>query len=145
MKRYAHLIMGVGLSLYILSGIVRVSELPVIVISGGVGSLFPDLDVRYKHRKALHNIFSLIISSILVLVLVKIINASVLMAASYSIGYASHLAGDLLTRRGVAILYPLRARFYRIPMPLGRSEDFLVNFIGIALGLLLIFLALRRI
>lgn len=137
--------MGVGLSLYVLSSYSRISELPIIVISGGVGSIFPDLDVRYMHRKALHNIFILIISSILVLILTKIINASMLITASYSIGYASHLAGDMLTRRGVAILYPLKTRFYRIPTPLGKSEDFLVNFVGVAIGLLLIFISLSKI
>jgi len=145
LRRYAHLIMGVGLSLYMLSSYVRVSELPMIVISGGVGSIFPDLDVRYKHRKALHNIFSLIISSIIVLILAEMINASMFITAGYSIGYVSHLAGDMLTRRGIAILYPFRTRFYRIPTPLGKSEDFLVNFVGAAIGLLLIFLSLRRI
>jgi len=143
LKRYAHAVFGIGFAVFTLSPLLRASELPLIVLSGGMGSLFPDLDVRFRHRKALHNVFSLAATSLAVLAAASLLGLGVAIAASYTLGYISHILGDMLTRRGVAILYPLRGRFYRFPIVLGRSEDLLVNILGLGLGIAMIFLGVR--
>lgn len=64
-----------------------------------VYSLLPDLDLRFKHRFMLHNLFAMVI---LTLPLAR-------MAAGQHavIGYASHLLLDSVTRTGVCWDYPI--------------------------------------
>jgi len=143
LKRYAHLVLGIGFTVFLLAPFLTASELPLAVLSGGIGSVFPDLDTRFRHRKALHNVFSLAATSIAALAASYFFKLDVIVAASYTLGYISHIFGDMLTKRGVAVLYPLRGRFYRFPLVLGRSEDLIVNILGVALGAAMIFLGVR--
>ncbi|MEM4970005.1 MAG: metal-dependent hydrolase [Sulfolobales archaeon] len=139
MRRYTHIIFGVGLSISILSPFIHISYLPIVTIISGIGSVVPDLDTRFRHRKALHNILSLVVTSIVVLIIVLRAGMGWVPAASYALGYISHIIGDLMTKRGVAILYPFRGKYYRFPVVLGRSEDLLVNVLGTVIGIILIF------
>jgi len=60
------------------------------------GALLPDLDYAFEHRKLLHNIFF----------------AALVFLLSFPVwvGVVSHLLLDLLTRAGVALLWPLSSR-----------------------------------
>jgi inner membrane protein len=142
MRRYAHIIFGVGFSISILSPFIYVFYLPVVVIASGIGSVVPDIDTRFRHRKALHNILSLTITSIIALIITLKAGIGWIPAAGFTLGYISHIIGDMMTKRGVALLYPFRGEYYRLPIILGRSEDLLVNVLGTILGITLIFLGI---
>jgi inner membrane protein len=143
LRRYAHILFGVGFSLFALSPFLYISQLPIMIMASGIGSIAPDLDTRFRHRKALHNILSLAVASILALTVVLITKIGLLPAASFTLGYISHIIGDMMTVRGVALLYPFKRKHYRFPITLGRSEDPLVNILGAALGIAMMFLGLR--
>ncbi len=144
MRRYSHIVFGAGFSISLLSPFIHISNLPIVVIASGIGSVMPDLDTRFKHRKALHNILSLAITSIVSLIIALRTGIGWIPAVSFTLGYISHIIGDMMTRRGVAFLYPFRGEYYRLPIILGRSEDLLVNALGIVLGIILIFLGIWR-
>ena len=57
---------------------------------------------------------------------------------SASLSYLSHLIGDMMTVRGVALLYPLSIKYYRIAK--FKSSSALLNLGAIALSGLLIYL-----
>lgn len=114
---------------------------PFLILFSSAGSLFPDLDRRRGHRKALHNLASMLVSTASILFLTSQLGLPLFPALGFLTGYLSHLVGDMMTPRGIAILYPFRDAFYRSPLLLGRSDGFLANFFASSLGAVLIFLA----
>ncbi len=142
MNRAAHIILGVGISIFVLYRFSPESHIPLIVLGSGIGSMFPDLDRRKGHRKLLHSIFSLFILSLTVFFIAIYLKIPLTLPASFFLGYASHILGDMVTYRGVALLFPFRNKYYRSPLPLGRSSDLGVNMLGIALGILLMILGM---
>ena len=139
LKRSAHIVLGLGSSLLI-GVFTSLTYSFILIISGVLGSLFPDLDLRYKHRILLHNILMLIVSSMLTGFLLSYLGFSRIFSAYFSagffMGYMSHLIGDLLTYRGVALLYPFSRKMFKIPI--GSSESTLVNLLGYLIGILFI-------
>lgn len=142
MNRAAHIFLGVGVAIFILSRLFPVSQIPFIVLGGGIGSVLPDLDRGKGHRKFLHNIFSMLFFSLLFLSASLYLRIPITIPISFSLGYFSHLLGDMVTYRGVALLYPFRNKYYRSPIVIGRSEDLGVNLLGIALGVIFMILGL---
>ena len=67
-----------------------------------LGTLIPDLDIFFMHRKLLHNFLALTIFS-LIFIFVGVSKAGVLF---FIIGYIGHLLMDSLTEMGVMPLYP---------------------------------------
>lgn len=143
MNRAAHIVFGTGIAFFILARFFPASHIPLIVAGSGIGSVFPDLDRRRGHRKLLHNIFSLIFFSLLLLSGTIYLQLPITFSLAYSLGYASHLLGDIITYRGVAILYPFKNKYYRSPIAVGRSGDLGVNLLGIFLGAILIILGMQ--
>jgi len=70
-------------------------------------ALFPDLDLAFYHREALHNIF-------MAFIVPAIFNLFIPGIFRYAcIGYLSHIALDMLSPSGVGILWPFkRNRLY---------------------------------
>ncbi|MEM0043582.1 MAG: metal-dependent hydrolase [Sulfolobales archaeon] len=141
MKRSAHLMFGIGMS--VLAGFTLPLEKTVLVVLGGlVGSTAPDMDLRFRHRVFLHNITSLIVISITIYVILTLFGAPPDLLkpvlAGFIIGYISHILGDLITYRGVALFYPFSKRMFRTP--LGSSDSLVVNLIGYMLGFIMIIL-----
>lgn len=113
-------------------------------IAGALGGWLPDIDLMYKHRKSLHNIFILsIISTMLFYGLYHY--ASIIpfveprrLVLSFTGGWFLHLLFDSLTKRGVYIFWPLSNA--RLRIPIFRSDSFLGNFIAVLFGLFLLFI-----
>lgn len=97
-------------------------------------SILPDYDVRYKHRKSLHNVFAMLILSLPWIVF----SPDLFLAASLS--YFTHLLADMMTVRGVALFYPFSSKYYRIAK--FRSSSLKLNLGTIALSAILIYLKL---
>lgn len=92
------------------------------------GALVPDLDYRFKHRKFLHNMFSIILITLFSGPLWK----------SVLVGLVSHILLDMLTVSGVSLLYPLSERRFRIaPFRTGGFFDQILLVVGLGLALLL--------
>ena len=90
MMKLTHVAMGAFLAAYF-------GLDPIMVISG---SIFPDIDTIFKHRKLLHNIF--------------ILAAAFWYNYAFGIGVLSHYLLDMLTVMGVALFWPLSNKHYRI-------------------------------
>lgn len=73
-----------------------------------LSSIIPDLDLRFKHRKLLHNIFApLLFSALLNLLLVFLGIYPYYFILALLVGWMSHIVLDMLTKRGVYIFYPI--------------------------------------
>lgn len=111
------------------------SVVAVLIACAVVGSLVPDLDAieskikhiqvmgikpltpvarainrDFGHRGLLHSLWGWVGWTLLVLPFSVV--SSWLSVAAFSLGYASHLAGDACTRSGIPLLYPKRERFH---------------------------------
>ncbi|WP_434731192.1 metal-dependent hydrolase [Thermogladius sp. KZ2Tp1] len=114
MRRLSHAM--VGLSAGLLVGRLSVSDVFLLSFLGVLGGVFPDFDLRYAHRVALHNLLS---SSIVSLGLYSVLamagvdaRTRILGSACFLAGWLSHLLLDSLTLKGVALLYPFSRRMY---------------------------------
>ncbi|WP_052307230.1 metal-dependent hydrolase [Thermogladius calderae] len=114
MRRLSHAM--VGFSTGLLVGRISVSDVLLLSILGVLGSVFPDFDLRYAHRIALHNLLS---SGLVSLGLYSVLamagvdtRTQILGTACFLAGWLSHLLLDSLTLRGVALLYPFSRRMY---------------------------------
>jgi inner membrane protein len=81
-----------------------------------LGSTLPDVDLRRRHRMLAHNVFFAAAAAAAVWLLVSWASAAAALyaATGLMVGLASHLVADMLTVRGVALLYPLSRRRYRL-------------------------------
>ncbi|RLG85116.1 MAG: hypothetical protein DRO39_06385 [Thermoprotei archaeon] len=75
-----------------------------------IGALIPDLDLGSGHRKYLHNVFAIVAVYLVVLLATGLERVAFLIA----LGMLTHVASDALTRRGVALLWPISRKFYRV-------------------------------
>ena len=109
MKKITHEIFGVGATLFILTP--PMSVIGYAMFFSVVGSVFPDIDFKLKHRILLHNVFSLAFTSMILYYLLgnffSLEKYAFLFSASFAIGYFSHILLDMLTKAGVAIIWPL--------------------------------------
>lgn len=137
-----HLVMGLGAG-YLVAGFE-----PVLLAAAGVGSLLPDLDhpnswignkipvlptmtrVVLGHRGALHSLAATLALGIFIgLVWGKELGTAV------AAGYLAHLAGDLFTKSGVPLLWPLPV-MVKVPLvKTGGVLEQIVVFPAVTLGL----------
>lgn len=98
------------------------------------GSLLPDLDTPHsklgrkfwpisflislfvKHRTATHSLLFFIIVVGVSGLLVNMFDLSWFYAIGISVGTLSHLVGDMLTNRGIPLLYPFVKKSFRMPL-----------------------------
>ena len=137
LRRKAHVVMGLGLALAVLlPGVER--ALPVAIMAV-LGSMLPDLDVGFKHRKLLHNFFvSILVIPISYVVMERWVygyGAAVdpVYSVALGLGWVSHILGDMLTAGGVRLFWPLSSRSYRFTGM--RYDDPRISFIGYSVGL----------
>lgn len=142
-KRTTYIIFALGLSTNVL-GNSDWLNLFSITTASFFGTIIPDWDLRVGHRMILYNIFALLSSFVMLVVILKcVFNITDFLSLSfaYLIGYLSHLFLDLLTG-SVAILYPVKdKRFSLLKIKYNNS---LLNIILIFFGLILIYLKIIK-
>ena len=140
-KLIAHQILAIGLSLYTL----RPNSLEkafTIAFLALIASTIPDLDLKLDHRKLLHSLFAVLLTSFIIFIALNAFSNPITMnpayhVTSYVIGYLSHIVVDMFTCNGVALLYPISKKRYRI---FGISYDNpIYNGVVIALGSILLY------
>lgn len=122
-------------------------------LMGAIGGYVPDIDYdcrKIKHRKTLHNVFSLV-------ALTMIVYGALLYIARYTFldpidayrfslafgsGMALHILFDSTTKKGVWILYPFSNK--RLRIPIFKSSSVWANGFGISMGLFFLYLWIRR-
>ncbi len=99
-----------------------------------IGTAFPDLDHRvgaFQHRGITHTIYLPTIT----LILAFLISPAFSFLIAFSMGYFSHLLGDMITLHGIHPIYPVR---YRISWGI-KSGGIVERIIFILLVLVVIF------
>ncbi|NPA98394.1 MAG: metal-dependent hydrolase [Crenarchaeota archaeon] len=140
MHRPVHVIIGAVAALFFASSTYMI---PLCAIMGAIGGYMPDFDLRFKHRKTLHNIFSLIIGSIVLYILLGLVPIDMLhryiwqLVLSFSIGWLLHIFCDGFTKRGVYLFWPFSNKSYGPKLFRSNSFASLALGFGIAFGLLL--------
>jgi inner membrane protein len=127
LKRVTHLFIGASIGLLYCNA----PELCVFYVgASAAGAYLPDFDLHYRHRKLLHNIFAVFLFTFISWIVLKRINLGIIpdeniIWKSFALGYLSHLLLDILTPRGVFILYP----FSNKPLSAGifKSNSLLAN------------------
>ena len=120
MQKLTHFVWGVLLSI-----VLKLDSVPVVL-----GALLPDLDYRFEHRKLLHNVFAI--------ALVSLISGQYWLPML--VGMVSHIVLDMMTVSGVALLYPLSDKRFRIAsFRTGGLFDHLLLAVGSLLVLLLLY------
>lgn len=133
----------------------------LLALLAGFAALFPDIDGDhakihnvgvagitpfaifrggFKHRGFFHSLLAVVL--ILIVALVFLPDQRLLIASVLTLGYASHLILDGLTKSGIRFLFPKKKKYRLLPRKLafrtGRSMDFLLLLLG-SFGLLGLF------
>ena len=143
MKRITHLVFGGGITYSIIIYMYKPTFLHIIVILAY--TLIPDTDLKYKHRRLLHNVFSAIFLSYLIYQSTILINKILpLEINAYSIAltaitaYTTHLLLDSLTKRGVDLFWPISKKSWGIKTIKSNSKTW--NTILIIMGISILIL-----
>ena len=135
MRKVAHEVFAAGAAILILNP--SIAHIPLVLLGAITGGIFPDVDVKLKHRKLMHNIFSLLTISFALFYTTYFILSSLnilkIFIQAFVVGYFTHILLDLFTIRGVAILWPVFTRPFRFSER--RYDDPLLNALFITLGL----------
>uniref|UniRef100_A0A7J3ZLB3 Metal-dependent hydrolase n=1 Tax=Fervidicoccus fontis TaxID=683846 RepID=A0A7J3ZLB3_9CREN len=148
MKRGTHIIFGVGATLSLFNP--PADLVPLVLVPALIASVLPDLDLRFKHRSALHNLFAM---SLLTVLFYKTISSSLLSSLvvestikvatlAFPFAYSTHLILDSFTKQGVALLWPLSQR--RFGLSATRHDDPILNAILSLTGIMLLTLWLSK-
>lgn len=102
MTSRTHIAVGIAASI----PIINTSNLfftPLILI----GALMPDIDVKlkWKHRSFSHSILALAITTHYIYTFTKV------GAIFFFLGYFSHIVLDMITKKGVRLLYPFKSYY----------------------------------
>lgn len=143
MKRTVHAYIGMALGFLIAGSNYYV--LPYTASFGWLGGWFPDLDLRHKHRKGLHNFIATIVFTSFVYVgsyalykefMLLAEEVPLYISLAFVGGYILHLFFDSLTPRGVYILYPLSNKKLRIAS--FKSNGLFINGLGFLIASMII-------
>lgn len=113
MMRITHIFFSIAISMWVLPTC-NLTMQAILSILTGIGSIVPDFDLRFKHRKALHNIFVPLILCVLVLLVFSEIPDVNVYVSAFLLGWLSHILLDALTVKGVYLFYPLLNRGLKI-------------------------------
>ncbi len=139
MHRSIHVIIGAISGLFFASKLYLV---PLCLIIGGIGGYIPDFDLRFGHRKSLHNLFSVLIGVISLYLLINIFPLNLLrdntwsLTLSFAAGWLLHICCDSLTKRGVYIFWPFSNRVYGLRI--FRSDSFASTATGFIIAFILL-------
>lgn len=144
MKRITHKIFALGITMFMLKPSL-LNVLPALLATI-FGSLFPDFDIRFKHRRFLHNVFALTFIGILPLIMLEnffeVPSYISLMSKAFFIGYFTHIMLDLFSKGGVALFWPLRTRRYRVTEE--RYDNIYLNLFFSILGITAIIIYIKE-
>ena len=142
LMRRAHVVFGaaIGSLAAWLLGLCPIDSRAIWLLGWSLAaSTLPDIDLRRRHRAAAHNLFftAAVVAAAWLLVdrLLDPVLA-VYAATGTAAGLLSHLLADSLTLRGVALLYPLSGRRYRLARL--RSSSTLANAMVVLVSALII-------
>ncbi len=139
MHRSIHVIIGAISGLFFAS---KLYSVPLCLIMGGMGGYIPDFDLRYRHRKSLHNLFSILIGAISLYSLLNLIPLNLLrdnvwpLTLSFATGWLLHICCDSLTKKGIYIFWPFSNRVYGLRI--FRSDSLVSTAIGFIIALILL-------
>jgi inner membrane protein len=143
LRKITHVLFALALALWFLRDWSRIAtniKLYYAFIAVAVfSSTIPDLDLKLKHRKTLHNITVPVLTG---LVLWTLVPQAQLLVVAFILGWLSHVLLDALTTRGVYPLHPLLD--YKLALKLCKSENPLWNTTIILLSLLVVTLLLAK-
>jgi len=141
LRRTIHALLGAAIGLSIAGTRIEYS-IPCMVF-GWIGGWFPDLDLKFKHRKTLHSLISMLSASALVYTVLSVVEAflglntmAYFLTLSFFSGWILHVISDSLTVKGVYILWPISD--YRLRLASFKSNSLLLNIIGVLLSLTII-------
>jgi inner membrane protein len=139
-NRPAHVLFASGVSGILGLWGSRWGVLPAFI--AGLGAIIPDLDLRFGHRKMLHNVFAPLIPLLPLAISGGPGNTDIsVLLSALSLGWFSHIALDAITLRGVMLFYPILRKWYGAK--LCRSDSLLCNFAVIALSIFMILYSLK--
>ncbi|MEM4481651.1 MAG: metal-dependent hydrolase [Desulfurococcaceae archaeon] len=140
MKRITHAIFAVAF--LSTTNLWRTGYVSLYAFIAILGSMVPDFDLKLEHRKLLHNIFiPLLISIAIYYIPFPFTYPKFQCVASLLIGWLSHIILDLITIRGVYLIYPLIDKSFSLK--LCRSDSALWNTLISVASLLVIASGIR--
>lgn len=123
-----------------LNWIVYNADLVLAPIAVWFGAIYPDFDLRYLHRKLLHNIFAMILPAIGILLLFITtgrFNHGLIVTGAFCLGCSSHILADCITPYGTWVFWPVSKKFkIRGPVKVGSLYE------GIIMMLIIIVFAI---
>lgn len=140
MNRKTHVVFAIALLSY--TDVFSRVEFPLYAVIAAFISILPDMDLKYKHRKLLHNVFVPLMLSLLLYALYSTIQLQldsqyfIYVNKAVWIGWLSHLFLDILTMKGVYLFYPLLD--IGISLKLCHSNSVFWNTLAIVLSLIAI-------
>jgi len=142
LKKTTHLIFGAGITIYLIDP--SIGDFFPILLVAIISSNIPDIDLKFKHRRLLHNVFAPVVISIIINYFLTNYDFPVIsqlknkIIASFLVGYYSHLFLDSLTYRGIDLFWPLQKKSYGIKST--RFDNIVWNFIVSFIGILFLVL-----
>jgi len=126
-RKITHMFFALALVLWFLRSIQVYFNLNLqlyytFIVTAVVSSTLPDLDLKLKHRKTLHNIT---VPLIVVLIFYAIVPQIAIFGVAFLIGWISHVLLDVITIKGVHPLYPLLD--FKLALRLCKSESIICN------------------
>ena len=114
MMTKTHMAVGVLTSIYLLTA----TNLPAIpIMLGTIGSIAPDFDFAFGHRKITHSLLGVCIAFILTW------SISHIFAVSFSLNCLIHIALDSWTKMGVPLFYPYKKYYGLKEIKTGDAND----------------------
>jgi inner membrane protein len=130
----SHVLIGLGAGALLAATMdASTLHLGAAALVGGLGAMLPDIDHRHApirqklgivgdlllfwlpHRGLTHSfLLWLVITGVGVLAAAPL-QFPVLFALALSVGYGSHILADMMTQRGLPLLYPWGRTFYLLP------------------------------
>ncbi|MDQ0337382.1 inner membrane protein [Caldalkalibacillus uzonensis] len=129
-----------------------------------IGSIFPDIDkfrsrlgrklwflsafisVLFSHRGFTHSLLFIVIMGVSSLWVTQALDVHPVYALGWTLGVACHVAGDFMTKGGVALLYPYKKRFaFPLSIRTGSLTERGILFVLVMINLYLFLLLLTNI
>lgn len=138
MRKITHMFFALAIAVWFLRSMqvyfnVNLQLYYAFMVIAVLSSTLPDLDLRLKHRRTLHNIT---IPLIVVLTIYAIVPQVVVFGIAFLIGWVSHVLLDAITIKGVCPFYPLLD--FKLALKLCKSESVIWNILVLMLSLLAI-------
>ncbi|MEM4903574.1 MAG: metal-dependent hydrolase [Desulfurococcaceae archaeon] len=123
-RRVTHVLFATAL--VSVSGLWETDLFAFYTLTALLSSIVPDVDLKYMHRKLLHNLFvpTLVAVSIYYSFMWLGVNAYHLIL-SFTSGWLSHILLDMITVKGVHPFYPLVNK--RVALKICKSDGLLCN------------------